>query len=70
MPCLPSHQFGSFTDIIEGYDNIDRENHALCAQIDASVDLKFTYVVSCQMFGSQKASGDPHFKDVLELMKR
>ncbi|KAK4804696.1 hypothetical protein SAY86_004513 [Trapa natans] len=57
-------------DIIEGYDSIDRGNRELSAQLDALADLKFTYVVSCQMFGSQKASGDPHFKDVLDLMIR
>ncbi|OWM88549.1 hypothetical protein CDL15_Pgr002316 [Punica granatum] len=57
-------------EIIEGYDSVDREDRELSAQLDALADLKFTYVVSCQMFGSQKVSGDPHFKDVLELMIR
>ncbi|KAJ6887508.1 glucan synthase-like 4 [Populus alba x Populus x berolinensis] len=37
---------------------------------DALADLKFTYVISFQMFGSQKSSGDPHAQDILDLMKK
>ncbi|XP_056172840.1 putative callose synthase 8 isoform X2 [Syzygium oleosum] len=57
-------------DILEGCDAVARENPALSAQLEALADLKFTYVVSCQMYGSQKSSGDPHAKDVLDLMIR
>ncbi|CAD5184079.1 unnamed protein product [Musa acuminata subsp. malaccensis] len=32
--------------------------------------MKFTYVVSCQNFGAQKSSGDPHAQDILDLMIR
>ncbi|XP_065623281.1 uncharacterized protein LOC112004925 [Quercus suber] len=32
--------------------------------------MKFTYVISCQSFGSQKASGDPHADDIIDLMKK
>ncbi|XP_031116196.1 putative callose synthase 8 isoform X1 [Ipomoea triloba] len=51
-------------DILRGYDN-DR----LAAQLEALADMKFTHVVSCQMFGSQKTSGDPQAQDILDLMK-
>lgn len=57
-------------DILEGCDAVARENPALSAQLEALADLKFTYVVSCQMYGLQKSSGDPHAKDVLDLMIR
>ncbi|KAF2297719.1 hypothetical protein GH714_002431 [Hevea brasiliensis] len=31
--------------------------------------MKFTYVVSCQVYGQQKAKGDPHAEEILHLMK-
>ncbi|RWV90457.1 hypothetical protein GW17_00047337 [Ensete ventricosum] len=40
------------------------------SQSDALSDMKFTYVVSCQNFGAQKSSGDPHAQDILDLMIR
>ncbi|KAG6607954.1 putative callose synthase 8, partial [Cucurbita argyrosperma subsp. sororia] len=57
-------------DILEGYDTIGRGNRALSAQIEALTDMKFTYVLSCQSFGAQKACGDPRAKDILDLMIR
>ncbi|KAJ8755066.1 hypothetical protein K2173_016646 [Erythroxylum novogranatense] len=57
-------------DILEGYDAAERNNRALFAQIDALSDMKFTYIISWQAFGSRKSSGDPHAKDVLELLTR
>ncbi|KAK1414361.1 hypothetical protein QVD17_30105 [Tagetes erecta] len=55
-------------DILQGYDAIERGNDTLSAQLDALADLKFTHVVSCQMFGSQKTSGDPQAKEIIDLM--
>ncbi|KAH9779599.1 putative callose synthase 8 [Citrus sinensis] len=57
-------------DILEGYEAAERNNRTLFAQLDALSDMKFTYVVSCQMFGSQKASGDPRAQDMIDLMIR
>ncbi|THG01315.1 hypothetical protein TEA_002807 [Camellia sinensis var. sinensis] len=57
-------------DILQGYDAIDRRNDTLSAQLDALADMKFTYVISCQMFGSQKSAGDPQAQDILDLMIR
>lgn len=59
-----------FADILEGYDAVESRNHALSAQLDALADMKFTYVVTCQLFGSQKAAGDPHAQDLIDLMLR
>ncbi|KAM7266925.1 hypothetical protein ACFE04_009091 [Oxalis oulophora] len=55
-------------DILEGYDTCERNNRTLSVQLDALADMKFTYVVSCQMYGHQKLCGDPHAQDVLDLM--
>lgn len=55
-------------DILEGYNDVERSNRPLAAQLDALADMKFTYVVSCQMFGAQKSAGDPHAQDILDLM--
>ncbi|KAJ0102053.1 hypothetical protein Patl1_05004 [Pistacia atlantica] len=55
--------------ILEGFETAEK-NSLMSAQIDALVDMKFTYVVSCQMFGTQKSSGDPHAQDIVDLMIR
>lgn len=57
-------------DILEGYDTVERDNQTLSAQLDALADLKFTYVVSCQKFGTQKSAGDPRAQDIIDLMIR
>ncbi|XP_057949634.1 putative callose synthase 8 isoform X1 [Malania oleifera] len=57
-------------DILKGYDAVEAGNDALSAQLDALADMKFTYVISCQEFGSQKSSGDPQAQDILDLMIR
>ncbi|XP_031091748.1 callose synthase 12 [Ipomoea triloba] len=31
--------------------------------------MKFTYVVACQIYGTQKAKRDPHAEDILKLME-
>ncbi|XP_034679163.1 putative callose synthase 8 isoform X2 [Vitis riparia] len=57
-------------DLLQSYDVVERGNSTLSAHLDALADMKFTYVISCQMFGSQKASGDPHAQGILDLMIR
>ncbi|KAI3789511.1 hypothetical protein L2E82_02310 [Cichorium intybus] len=57
-------------DILQGYEAIERGNDTLSAQLDALADLKFTHVVSCQLFGSQKTSGDPQSQEIIDLMVR
>jgi callose synthase len=41
---------------------------SLEATLEAVVDMKFTYVVSCQNYGAQKRAGDQHAADILSLM--
>ncbi|GAV78689.1 Glucan_synthase domain-containing protein/FKS1_dom1 domain-containing protein [Cephalotus follicularis] len=57
-------------DLLEGYSNSCERNRALSVQLDALADMKFTYVIAFQSFGSQKSSGEPHAQDILDLMKR
>lgn len=57
-------------DILQGYDAIEKGNDTLSAQLDALADMKFTHVISCQMFGSHKSSGNPQAQDILDLMIR
>ncbi|XP_027158791.1 callose synthase 2-like [Coffea eugenioides] len=47
-----------------------RNERSLLVQCQAVADMKFTYVVSCQQYGIQKRSGDPHAADILRLMTK
>ncbi|XP_057838272.1 callose synthase 3 isoform X2 [Cryptomeria japonica] len=62
-------------EILAGYklqeslpDEQKRNQRALWAQLQAVADLKFTYVVSCQLYGIHKRSGDTRAQDILKLM--
>ncbi|XP_030953802.1 callose synthase 3-like isoform X2 [Quercus lobata] len=64
-------------DLMKGYKaaELDHEKKrigemSLLAQFQAIVDLKFTYVVSCQQYGIDKRSGHPRAKDILKLMTK
>ncbi|XP_021773953.1 putative callose synthase 8 [Chenopodium quinoa] len=57
-------------DILQGYDAIERGNESLSAHLDALSDMKFTYVVTWQMYGTCKRDGDPRAQDMLDLMTR
>ncbi|KAH7833941.1 hypothetical protein Vadar_011284 [Vaccinium darrowii] len=61
--------------ILTGYRTIDTSNlrhRDFLEYARALADLKFTYVVSCQRYGAQKASSDPKdkncYSDILSLM--
>ncbi|CAI5967235.1 unnamed protein product [Closterium sp. NIES-65] len=47
----------------------DVSSRATWKQIEAVTDLKFTYVVACQLYGQQKQAGDQRAADIFELMK-
>ncbi|CAI5524507.1 unnamed protein product [Closterium sp. Naga37s-1] len=47
----------------------DVSSRATWKQIEAVTDLKFTYVVACQLYGQQKQAGDQRAVDIFELMK-
>ncbi|CAA0815271.1 Callose synthase 3 [Striga hermonthica] len=61
-------------DLMEGYKAIElnedqmRGERSLWTQCQAVSDIKFTYVVSCQLYGIQKRSDDPRAQDILRLM--
>ncbi|XP_020577252.1 putative callose synthase 8 isoform X3 [Phalaenopsis equestris] len=63
-------------DIAKGCIAIERDKNqknsqnSLAAKLDALIDMKFTYIISCQMFGLQKAAGDSHAQDIIDLMSR
>ncbi|KHG09907.1 Putative callose synthase 8 [Gossypium arboreum] len=60
----------AYPDVVQDVNVFERNNPKSSAELDALVDMKFTYVVSCQMFGSHKSSGDPRAEDVKDLMIR
>ncbi|XP_050944379.1 callose synthase 1 isoform X4 [Cucumis melo] len=55
-------------DLLKGYK--DAVDSPLWAQCQAAVDMKFSYVVSCQQYGIHKRSGDARAKDILKLMTK
>lgn len=63
----------SFAAIFGGYQTIDMNDHRnLKEDAQALADLKFTYVVSCQVYGAQKKSSDARdqscYANILNLM--
>lgn len=62
------------TDLMEGYKAIElnedqmKGERSLWTQCQAVADMKFTYVVSCQLYGIHKRSGDHRAQDILRLM--
>lgn len=57
-------------DILEGYETAEKGNRALFARLEALSDMKYTYVISCQSFASERAMNDPHYTDTIDLMIR
>ncbi|KAH6789679.1 callose synthase 1 [Perilla frutescens var. frutescens] len=62
-------------DLMKGYKaaELNSEEQAknegsLLTQCQAVADMKFTYVVSCQQYGTHKRSGDRRATDILRLM--
>lgn len=48
----------------------EKKQAQLCANIEAVTDMKFTYVVTCQNFGSHRRTGNPRANDILRLMEK
>jgi len=64
-------------EIFEGYKiqeayqgELKNSQRSLWAQLQAVADLKFTYVVSCQLYGIHKRSANDRAKNILDLMLR
>ncbi|PWA44310.1 glucan synthase-like 4 [Artemisia annua] len=54
--------------VIELNEDQRKGERSLWAQCQAVADMKFTYVVSCQKYVTQKRTGDPRAQNVLRLM--
>ncbi|KAG0484387.1 hypothetical protein HPP92_008466 [Vanilla planifolia] len=63
-------------DLMKGYKDLglsseeQSSGRSLSAQCQAVADMKFTYVVSCQIYGDQKRSGQQQAQDILRLMTK
>lgn len=55
---------------ISGNDVINVQGYELSPEARAQADLKFTYVVTCQIYGKQKEEGKPEAADISLLMQR
>ncbi|XP_076893137.1 callose synthase 2-like [Bidens hawaiensis] len=47
---------------------LNNDDRSLMTQCHAVVDMKFSFIVSCQQYGIQKRSADPCAHDILRLM--
>ncbi|KAI3848691.1 hypothetical protein MKX03_025065, partial [Papaver bracteatum] len=63
------------SEILEGYKAVSipseekkMSQRFLFAEVEAIADMKFTYVATCQNYGSQKRFGDRRARDILNLM--
>lgn len=48
----------------------DTQGFELSPEARAQADLKFTYVVTCQIYGKQKEEGKPQADDIARLMQK
>lgn len=55
---------------ITGNESADVQGFELSPEARAQVDLKFTYVVTCQIYGKQKEEQKPEAADIALLMQR
>eukprot|EP00250_Pteridium_aquilinum_P011201 c19900_g1_i1 orf=712-6561(-) len=55
-------------EVLQPASSEEKNQTSLYAKIEAIIDMKFTYVVTCQNFGFHRRSGDPA-TDILHLMK-
>ncbi|GAB4846294.1 Callose synthase 9 [Ancistrocladus abbreviatus] len=61
---------GDTEDPVSGKDTVDIEGFELSPEARAQADLKFTYVVTCQIYGKQKEEQKPQAADIALLMQR
>lgn len=57
-------------DGYSGADYINPQGYELSSESRAQADLKFTYVVSCQIYGQQKQKKAAEAADIALLMQR
>ncbi|KAG6506859.1 hypothetical protein ZIOFF_032191 [Zingiber officinale] len=67
---LEKRYLGGIEDGYSVSDYISTQGYELSPEARAQADIKFTYVVSCQIYGQQKQKGAPEAADILLLMQR
>ncbi|KAJ6805753.1 callose synthase 10-like [Iris pallida] len=67
---LEKRYLGGIEDGYSGADYINTEGFELSSECRAQADLKFTYVVSCQIYGQQKQKKAPEAADIALLLQR
>lgn len=55
---------------VVGKESTDVQGFELSPEARAQADLKFTYVVTCQIYGKQKEDRKPEAADIALLMQR
>ncbi|XP_027148631.1 callose synthase 9 [Coffea eugenioides] len=61
---------GDMESAISKYEVMDIQGFELSPEARAQADLKFTYVVTCQIYGKQKEERKPEAADIALLMQR
>ncbi|OVA03159.1 Glycosyl transferase [Macleaya cordata] len=61
---------GDVEATLSGNDAVDTQGFELSPEARAQADLKFTYVVTCQIYGKQKEEQKPEAADIALLMQR
>eukprot|EP01018_Ginkgo_biloba_P028898 Gb_01752 [translate_table: standard] len=62
--------FGDMEDGLTKDDIVNTHGYELSREARAQADLKFTYVVTCQIYGKQKQERKPEATDIALLMQR
>lgn len=66
LSCLPADVEAGTS----GNELTDTQGFELSPEARAQADLKFTYVVTCQIYGKQKEEHKPEAADIALLMQR
>lgn len=69
----PFHYVLAVSDVeaaISSNDTADTRAFELSPEARAQADLKFTYVLTCQIYGKQKEGQKPEAADIALLMQR
>ncbi|XP_031502410.1 callose synthase 10 isoform X1 [Nymphaea colorata] len=67
---LEKRSSGEIEDGYSGADFMSSHGYELSREARAQADLKFTYVISCQIYGQQKQKKAPEAADIALLLQR
>ena len=62
--------YGDIEDGISGVDLKNTQGYEISRDVRAQADLKFTFVVTCQIYGQQKQKRATEAADIALLMQR